>query len=304
MLHRHALLASAQRGDREGGTRLEAGHGRAAAAVSAVFHHDDRQLGDSVARGGRARWAGGGDHSAVLLPDRLAASGILLAVAQKRIVAQIEAIGPLPRNVEWLHHGAVSGIDSFREVSRIVVVGRQAPSPSAVQACAEALTGAACTRLPARQWYQRIDAVHELTDGRLVATERDGHPDSIAEAFRRRITVLELQQIIGRGRGLWRTADNPLHVLVLTDVPLDMPVEELTTDAAERPSFEDRQIAVGAIAFAPPGMLRLPVLSARILCPVGVPSTFLERPSPRVPRTRPRPARRNHRMAIPDCRPR
>ena len=23
--------------------------------------------------------------------------------------AQIEAIGPLPRNVEWLHHGAVSG---------------------------------------------------------------------------------------------------------------------------------------------------------------------------------------------------
>jgi hypothetical protein len=32
-------------------------------------------------------------------------------------------------------------------------------------------------------------------------------------------------------------------VLVLTDVPLDMPAEELTTDAAERPSFEDRQIA-------------------------------------------------------------
>ena len=92
-------------------------------------------------------------------------------------------------------------------MSRIVVVGRQAPAPSAVQACAEALTGAACTRLPARQWYQRIDAVHELADGRLVGAERDHHPDSIAEAFRRRITVLELQQIIGRGRGLWRTAE-------------------------------------------------------------------------------------------------
>ena len=70
------------------------------------------------------------------------------------------------------------------------------------EACAEALTGAACTRLPSGQWYQRIDAVHELADGRPVATERDCHPDSIAEAFRRRITVLELQQIIGRGRGL------------------------------------------------------------------------------------------------------
>jgi hypothetical protein len=38
---------------------------------------------------------------------------------------------------------------------------------------------------------------------------------SIAEAFRRRVTVLELQQIIGRGCGVWRTADNPLHVLLL-----------------------------------------------------------------------------------------
>ena len=99
----------------------------------------------------------------------------------------------------------------------------------------------------------RLDGGYEGTNNHAysqrMATERDCHPDSIAEAFRRRITVLERQQIIGRGRGLRRTADNPLHVLVLTDVPLDMPVEEPTTDAAERPSFEDRQIAVGAIAF-------------------------------------------------------
>ena len=88
-----------------------------------------------------------------------------------------------------------------------------------------------CTSLPTAGW------------SRLSATVIPASPR------RRRITVLELQQIIGRGRGLWRTADNPLHVLVLTDVALDMPVEELTTDAAERPSFEDRQIAVGAIAF-------------------------------------------------------
>ena len=138
----------------------------------------------------------------------------------------------------------------------------------------------------ARQWYQRIDAVHELTDGRLVATERDCHPDSIAEAFRRRITVLELQQIIGRG--LWRTANNPLHVLVLTDVPLDMPVEELTTDAAERPG------SVGAIAFE---------------CAAHAVKAFPEMwkdadRAVRAPTARPRPARRNHHMAIPDCRPR
>jgi hypothetical protein len=180
---------------------------------------------------------------------RVAAPDLLLAVAQKRIVDQIEAIGPLPKNVEWLHHGAVSGIDRYREVSRIVLVGRQAAAPAAVEACAEALTGTACTRLEAGRWYQRVDAVHELADGRVVATERDCHPDAIAEMFRHRITTLELQQIIGRGRGLWRDGDNPLQVLVLTDVPLELPIHLLTTADAERVSFEDRQMAVGGIAF-------------------------------------------------------
>ena len=143
-------------------------------------------------------------HAILHREARLAAPGRLLAVAQKRIVEQIEAIGPLPRNLDFMHHGAVSGDDSFRNASRIVVIGRQAPAPAAVEACAEALTGAICTRLPAGQWYQRIDAVHELADGRFVAAERDHHPDAIAEAFRRRVTALELQQIIGRGRGIWR----------------------------------------------------------------------------------------------------
>jgi hypothetical protein len=122
-------------------------------------------------------------HARLHREARLAAPGILLAVAQKRIVAQIEAIGPLPRNVEWLHHGAVSGIDSFREVSRIVVVGRQAPAPSAVQACAEALTGAACTRLPARQWYRRI--VARLEQANLWACNSKGPSSSLARLGQR-----------------------------------------------------------------------------------------------------------------------
>jgi hypothetical protein len=99
-------------------------------------------------------------HSKLHQQARLAAPGVLLAAAQKRIVEQIEALGPLPRNLKFMHHGAVTGIDSHREVSRVVVIGRQAPSPAAVEACAEALTGIACTRLPAGQWYQRVDAVH------------------------------------------------------------------------------------------------------------------------------------------------
>jgi CHC2-type zinc finger protein len=188
-------------------------------------------------------------HALLHREARLTAPGTLLAVAQQRIVEQLEHVGPLPRNVELLHHGAVTGLDRYRNVPRIMIIGRQAPAPAAVEACAEALTGFACTRLPAGQWYQRRDAVHELNGDKLVPAERDCHPDAIAEAFRQRITIGELLQIIGRGRGLWRTADNPLHVLVLTDEPLGIPVDELTIDAAEQPSFEDQQIAAGGLAF-------------------------------------------------------
>jgi hypothetical protein len=113
----------------------------------------------------------------------------------------------------------------------------------------EALTGEACSIRLGNEWYRRTDAVHELTDGRLVACETDMHPDPIAELFRRRPMVLELQQIIGRGGGMWRNEHDALDVLVLTDVPHDLPTQTLTVDAAEQPSFEDRQIAAGGIAF-------------------------------------------------------
>jgi hypothetical protein len=194
-------------------------------------------------------------HAKLHQQARIAAPGTLLAVAQKRIIEQIAAIGPLPRNLEWLHHGAVTGIDRYRaegsptKVAHIVLIGRQAPAPAAVEACAEALTGFACDRLPAHRWYQRTDAVHELADGRFVATERDCHPHAVAEAFRQRITTPELQQVIGRGGGIWRQENDALPVLVLTDEPLRLPIAALTTDGAERVGFEDRQIAAGAVGF-------------------------------------------------------
>ena len=69
----------------------------------------------------KAKAAGKGDGArcATCTPGctvrpELAAPGILLAVAQKsRGRAGAEAMGPLPRNVEWLAGGAVSGIDEF-----------------------------------------------------------------------------------------------------------------------------------------------------------------------------------------------
>jgi hypothetical protein len=55
------------------------------------------------------------------------------------------------------------------------------------------------------------------------------HPDPLAEAVRFAVCEGELLQAVGRGRGVRRSTDTPLEVLILTDVPVPLPVNELTT---------------------------------------------------------------------------
>lgn len=54
----------------------------------------------------------------------------VLIVAQKRIVDHLQALGSLPGNIEWAHHGAVTGRDDWRDVRAVIVVGRSLPPPS------------------------------------------------------------------------------------------------------------------------------------------------------------------------------
>ena len=57
-----------------------------------------------------------------------------------------------------------------------------------------------------------------LDDGETVPAELNCHPDPVAESIRWQICEGEIVQIIGRGRGINRTAKNPLDVIVMTDV--------------------------------------------------------------------------------------
>jgi hypothetical protein len=55
------------------------------------------------------------------------------------------------------------------------------------------------------------------------------HPDPLVEAVRFAIYEGELLQAVGRGRGVRRNAETRLEVLILTDVPLPIPVDILIT---------------------------------------------------------------------------
>jgi putative DNA primase/helicase len=165
--------------------------------------------------------------------------------------------GNFPSNVETEHHNNVAGKDQYgpgpgREgVATEIVIGRTAASPEAVEVMAEAQTGLAVDRLPkgSEHWYPQRDAVREMADGTFIAAQTDFHPDPLCEAIRWEICEGQLIQIIGRGRGSRRTADNPVDVWLLTNAVLPIPIKEMISAASLEPSAHDLMMAAGGFAF-------------------------------------------------------
>jgi putative DNA primase/helicase len=178
---------------------------------------------------------------------RQASPGRVLAVLQKDVEEAVKAIRPLPGNLAMAHHNAIAGRDEWRDVRLVVVVGRTQPPPNAVATMAEALTGSAVPLLDG--WYDRADAIRETATAEAQLAEFDRHPDPLAEAIRWHICEGELVQIIGRGRGVNRTAETPLDVLVMTDVPLPIPVNKTISATALELTQAERMLAMGGVAF-------------------------------------------------------
>ena len=173
----------------------------------------------------------------------------VLVVAQKTVREALPSFGPMAPAIELAHHNAVSGRDEWRGVRALIVVGRTQPAPGSVERLAEALTGRAVDGIEG--WYRREDAVRHA-DGKTLVIEADRHPDPICEAIRWQICEGELVQIIGRARGVNRTEANPVDVLVLTDVPLPLPITTTLQAADLAPSPADLMLAAGGVVFENP----------------------------------------------------
>jgi putative DNA primase/helicase len=171
--------------------------------------------------------------------------GRWLVVAQKAV---IEALTPhLPKHIkaiETAHFNALSGMNGWRDVRGIIIIGRTQPAPSAVEAMAEVLTRH-LPELLAGDWYEKSPSVlnmHGAGEGPCVFSQKgkggeiingtDSHPDPIVEAIRWRTCEAKLIQTIGRGRGVNRTAQTPLQIDLMTNILLSF-----ATDEAEL--FED-----------------------------------------------------------------
>jgi len=165
----------------------------------------------------------------------------------------------VPDNVVTGHYNAVSGIDRWGTVGSLIAIGRTLPSVKAVETLAEATTGNVCQRIipiigedgEARTNYETCDAMHLMRNGDIIATSRLTHPDPIAEAWRWTICEGEMLQAIGRARGVNRTSENPVSIVVMSDIPLDLPLDSLVQWQDVRPGPYDQMATRGVVMSSP-----------------------------------------------------
>ena len=172
----------------------------------------------------------------------------LLVIGQKAAIDALRS-EPLPARVDSVHFNALSGIDRWGGVAGMVVLGRTLPAPVTVEALAIALTGRAPQREASASawWYGSVERRIRLAGRRSYAVLGEAHDDPVAEAIRWSICEGELIQAIGRGRGVNRSAADPLQIDLLTDIVLPITVDELLDWQDLVPARRDTMASRGVV---------------------------------------------------------
>ncbi|UXT53279.1 hypothetical protein FY136_28880 (plasmid) [Agrobacterium tumefaciens] len=159
----------------------------------------------------------------------------VLLVSQKSVIDSYRESDDLENApFDVAHFGALRGKDIWKYTAGIIVAGRLEPSVDAVENLARAYFGDDI------EPFLFIKAVQELREGKMVwvkrfpkravvVTPKEGeprtimvsyHPDDRCDRILRQIREAELMQAIARVRPVHRSPDNPVDIIVLSNVPL------------------------------------------------------------------------------------
>jgi hypothetical protein len=179
------------------------------------------------------------------------ADGIdVLVVCQQALEEHFVELG-LPDNVDIAHFNATRGIDRWGGVRCEITIGRTLPSPVDVEVLAENLTGWAVEKVAVGRWYPRQPAGIDVGSGVGLTVQGEHHPDPMVETVRKQICEAELVQVAGRGRGVNRSADTPLHLDVLTNVCLPVEVGQPIRWEDNAPGRIEEMVGLGLLPEGP-----------------------------------------------------
>jgi hypothetical protein len=145
-------------------------------------------------------------------------------VTYKATEQEIEA--QLPDNVIHDHFNNTRGRNAWENVDGFICAGRTLPKVWDAEMQAEAIHYQSPTDIQCGQYGETLRAIRTRSGDRLVETT--AHPDRLVEAVRWQICEAEVLQNFHRTRGIRREADKPCTILIATNVPIPVWVDEFT----------------------------------------------------------------------------
>lgn len=226
--------------------------------VAAAPHMDVRLVGGSFGKGRLCQAADAAPEENRRRANRLRecvdyvrwharrlAPGKVLVITYKQCEPAFSGIP----GVSTAHFNAIAGLDAYRDVRLLVVVGRPLPPEPELRILAGAFFGH--VPAPSAGYRHAIRGVL-MRDGSTRGARAIEHEDEQAEVLRAAICDDELVQAVGRGRGVNRTAADPLEVHLLADVTLPLVHDRVLAWETVVPDIIQRMLLAG-IAVDSPG---------------------------------------------------
>ncbi len=205
--------------------------------VAAPHQHVHQIVGRDFGRSFFVRCAGNVRHATDLIVCELARTdGAVLVIAQESVESLLadeltrRFDLAVPDRLHLAHFGDITGLDRYRDVATVIVLGRPALARTDAERLAELIQGAPVQTVadedPVR-WPTAVGGIRR-PDGTGTPVRQPTHPDPLVEAVRRSVTEGSVMQAIARGRGVQRTEDRPVRVVLVNDLALPLTVETVT----------------------------------------------------------------------------
>lgn len=170
------------------------------------------------------------------------ATGRVLVVTYQAIEA---AFASIP-GVETGHFKAIAGLDIYKDVALLIVIGRPLPCDDDIAQ----MTSTHLGHVPVGG-YRQVRKGLLLRDGSRRAISVIEHEDPKAELLRSAVCDDEIIQAIGRGRGVNRSAADPLEVHVLADVALPVEYDRVVSWDSCVPDVFQQMLLAGVAVDSP-----------------------------------------------------
>jgi hypothetical protein len=149
-----------------------------------------------------------------------------LVVGNKRV---IEALKPEEYGAHSAHFGAIRGYNTWEEIGTVLIVGREQPSPAAVERIARAYAahGDADFESLGSNPYPETTRGIRKRDGTGHPVKVAYHPNTWAERVLRSIRDTEIEQAIDRIRPIFKT--RAIKIVLLSPVAVDLTVDQVVS---------------------------------------------------------------------------